>query len=101
MLRKKRILFFWVLWALSLIGLSLTSQYSLKGSVGLVNFEIATMLTPAGMVHVLLLSENHYLKPYYSHLAETHHVLWQEPLLFISFLSFLIISLILLREINE
>ena len=90
-----------VLWGLSLVGLSVSSHYSVTGSVGQVNFEIATMLTPAGLVNNFFVVEDHYLKPYYFTAAKTHHVLWQEPAMLVSFLIFVISSVLLLAHLRR
>jgi hypothetical protein len=93
---KKSFLVIAVLWGLSLIGLSCVSHYSITGSVGDVNFEIAIMLTPAGIINNFFIAEDHYLKPYYSNVAKVHHKLWDDPTLLIAYSLFLGLSLLLL-----
>ncbi|MBO9668057.1 MAG: hypothetical protein J7501_14745 [Bdellovibrio sp.] len=90
-----------VLWGLSLIGLSCVSHYSITGSVGDVNFEIATMLTPAGIININFIAENHYLKPYYANIAKVHHKLWDDPVLLVAYTTFVGLSVLLLIMLRK
>lgn len=58
-----------IIWSLLLLGLSHESGYQIQGT-GDMNLEIATMLTPRGLVYNLILDSNHYLKPYYQYPIE-------------------------------
>ncbi len=72
MLKTKSLFLCLVLWGASLIGLSYASHYSIRGSVRSINFDIATMLTPYGFFHNLVLTSDHPLRPYYFNIAEAH-----------------------------
>lgn len=82
-----------ILWGLLLLGLSQKSGYQIH-DVGDMNLEIATMLTPMGLVHNLILDSNHYLKPYYQYPIEGRVSLTAQMGLMVLYL-FLFITVVL------
>lgn len=85
--------FIFVLWVVILLGLSYFSGYSITGSVADVNFEIATMLAPSGLIHNLWISADHYLKPYYSQGTLTENFIFQRPVILGLYSAFALVSL--------
>lgn len=58
---------FWallILWMLALLGVSSFSAYDVT-NVGDLNFDIAVMLTPYGLIKTYFLQQNELLRPYY------------------------------------
>lgn len=60
--------------AISLIYLSDTSLYRIKGVSGPMRIDLALMLTPFGIIKNLLIESSSWLKPYYSAPAERHGI---------------------------
>jgi hypothetical protein len=90
-----------ILWGLGLTVISYCSGFSLRGSVSAVSFEIATMLTPAGMIQIFS-SEGHWLRPYYAQHVSMKGSFFESPGLVAAYSLFLIISvglLIYLRRV--
>lgn len=81
------------LWFLIIIGLSYFSGYSVTESVKDVNFEIATMLAPSGLIHNLWIETDHYLKPYYSQATLTQNFIFDRPIILVLYVIFTLVSL--------
>ncbi|QDK45849.1 hypothetical protein DOM22_12155 [Bdellovibrio sp. ZAP7] len=70
------------------------------GSVGDVNFEIATMLTPLGLLHILSADE-HYLYPYLFQATQAREYLFSDPGFTASWMGLIAVALYLLIRLRK
>ena len=78
------------------MALSYFSGYSIHGSVGLINIEVVTMLTPIGMMRTFLEAE-HWLRPYYQQRTVPTAGFFDNVELTAIYLLFALLSIYLLR----
>lgn len=88
------------LWGVSLLALSVFSGFTVTGSVGDVNFEIATMLTPLGLFHILSADE-HYLYPYLFQATQAREYLFSDLGFTASWIGFIAVALYLLIRLRK
>ncbi len=88
------------LWISAFIGLSCFSGYEVK-AVGDVNFEIATMLTPWGIVQDLLLDSNHYLREYFFVPTEARHSIFSNPVVLFSTCTLILASSLMIVRMRK
>ncbi len=98
--KQKVIFLFAGLWGLSLLALSVFSGFTVMGSVGDVNFEIATMLTPLGLLHILS-ADNHYLYPYLFQATQARESIFSDPWFTLGWAGFLGVALYLLIRLRK
>jgi hypothetical protein len=89
-----------LLWTTALCGLAIASHFTTKHS-GDVNFEIAIMLTPAGMINNFFVQSSHYLVPYYQERAAGRSSLFSSGSLFIAILIVELFSFYLLFKLKK
>jgi hypothetical protein len=98
---KQKIVFLFAgLWGLCLLALSVFSGFTVMGSVGDVNFEIATMLTPLGLLHILSV-DNHYLYPYLFQATQARESLLSDPWFALSWAAFFSVAFYLLMKLRK
>jgi hypothetical protein len=88
------------LWVLLLTGLSSVAGYRIRQPDALMDFDIATMLTPMGLVRHFVLRQTNELTPYYFMAVEGRTPLFQSvfsSVLTCSFLALSLAGLFLLR----
>lgn len=89
------------LWFFLLIGLSYLSGYSITQSVADVNFDIATMLAPSGLIHNFLIDPNHYLRPYYTQGTLTQSFFLHKPEILGVYIVFAVTALLGLLKLRK
>ncbi|QLY24054.1 hypothetical protein [Bdellovibrio sp. KM01] len=98
---KKKVNFLFAgLWGVSLLALSVLSGFTVVGSVGDVNFEIATMLTPLGLFHILSADE-HYLYPYLFQATQAREYLFSDLGFTASWVGFIAVASYLLIRLRK